>query len=74
MALRYGHNLGPQLIVDDGGDATLMVHRGLAAEKDPTILVDVASDPEDLRELNSVLRRIAQEEPGFWSCIIKDLM
>ena len=74
MALRHGSTLGPQLIVDDVGDATMMVHRGLAGEKDPGILTDVSTDPEELRELNSVLRRISQEEPGFWSGTIKQLM
>jgi len=37
-ALDFKNGLGPQLIVDDGGDATLLIHRGVSAEKDAKIL------------------------------------
>ena len=37
-ALDFGGGKGPQLIVDDGGDATLMIHKGVEIEKDPSIL------------------------------------
>ncbi len=37
-ALDFGEGKGPTLIVDDGGDATLMIHKGVEAEKDPSIL------------------------------------
>ncbi|MGL4327574.1 MAG: adenosylhomocysteinase, partial [Tannerellaceae bacterium] len=36
MALRFPEGKGPQMIVDDGGDASLLVHWGVAAEKDPS--------------------------------------
>jgi len=36
--LFFGENQGPQLIVDDGGDATLLIHRGYEAETNPAIL------------------------------------
>jgi adenosylhomocysteinase len=35
QALYFGPNLGPQLIVDDGGDATLLIHRGYYSTDDP---------------------------------------
>ena len=57
QALNFGNGLGPNLIVDDGGDATLMVHRGYDAEKDPSIL-DVESEGEDEIELNKILKEI----------------
>jgi len=37
-ALYFGQDLGPQIIVDDGGDATLLIHRGFKAEDTPSIL------------------------------------
>src|SRR5512132_1989592 len=37
-ALDFGNGLGPTLLVDDGGDATVMIHRGYEAEKNPSIL------------------------------------
>ncbi|MBQ1698188.1 MAG: adenosylhomocysteinase, partial [Bacteroidales bacterium] len=38
QALTFGNGVGPDLIVDDGGDATLMLHLGIDAENNPTIL------------------------------------
>ena len=38
QALSFPNNLGPQLIVDDGGDATLLIHKGFAAENNPSLL------------------------------------
>ena len=38
QALTWPDGTGPDLIVDDGGDATLMVHEGVRVEKDPSIL------------------------------------
>ena len=65
-ALTWPDGSGPDQIVDDGGDATLMIHRGVAAENDPAILEDREGDPEDLRELNALLRRELKNDPGRW--------
>src|SRR5690554_1636426 len=45
-ALDFGDGKGPNLIVDDGGDATLMIHRGYEADNDPSVL-DRHSEGED---------------------------
>lgn len=68
-ALKFGPNMGPQLIVDDGGDMTLLVHRGYQAEKDASIL-DVDGGVEELRIVNDLLKRILKEEPGFFHAIV----
>lgn len=47
---------GPDLIVDDGGDATLMAHMGVRGEQDPSALEYEASS-EDERELLAILKR-----------------
>jgi len=65
-ALDFGDGLGPTLIVDDGGDATLMVHRGYAAERDPSVL-DLPAEGEDEHQLNLILKKILQEQPARWS-------
>ena len=65
-ALTWPDGSGPDQIVDDGGDATLMIHRGVAAEEDPSVVEDREGDPEDLRELNALLRRVLEEDPGHW--------
>lgn len=66
QALDFGNGQGPTLIVDDGGDATVMVHRGFKAEKDASIL-DVELDAEDEIELNKALKRILAEDPQRWT-------
>jgi adenosylhomocysteinase len=68
-ALYWGPNQGPQLIVDDGGDATLLIHRGYAAEKDATIL-DNDEDNEELAVINNLLKRILKEHPGYFHAIV----
>ena len=65
QALNFGNGQGPTLIVDDGGDATLMVHRGFAAENDPQIL-DLPTEGEDETELNALLKRIFKENTTRW--------
>ena len=65
-ALDFGNGLGPTLIVDDGGDATVMIHRGFEAEKNPSIL-DVEVDAEDERELNNALKEVLAFDPQRWT-------
>jgi len=71
-ALYWGPNSGPQLIVDDGGDATLLIHRGYAAENDASIL-DKDEDNEELAIVNKLLKRISKEHPGYWHAIVPHL-
>ncbi len=72
QALSFPNHLGPQLIVDDGGDATLLIHKGFQAEKDPSVLNATPSCHEEGVILQT-LKQIAQDEPNKWSNIIKDL-
>ncbi|WP_372773761.1 adenosylhomocysteinase [Mangrovibacterium sp.] len=71
-ALDFGNGLGPNLIVDDGGDATIMVHRGVDAEKDASIL-DAEQEAEDEIQLNKALKRILAENPTRWTNAAKEL-
>jgi len=64
-ALVFPDGSGPQLIVDDGGDATLLIHRGYEAEDKPSILDD-DEDNEELAIVNKLLKRIAKQDPRFW--------
>jgi len=64
-ALTFPGSKGPNLVVDDGGDATLMIHRGYAAENDPAIL-DQPTDNKELKVVNAVLKRTLEEDPTFW--------
>jgi adenosylhomocysteinase len=68
-ALFWGPNESAQLLVDDGGDATLLIHRGFAAEKDPSIL-DNDEGNEELAVVNKLLKKILKEHPGYFSAIV----
>jgi len=71
-ALTFPGGKGPNLIVDDGGDATLMVHRGYRAEDDPSIL-DEKTDNKELAIINMTLKRRLKEDPGFWHRCAKEI-
>jgi len=65
---------GPNLIVDDGGDATLMVHKGVEIEKDPSILEkDYSSESQEFRELMDSLRESYAEDKEKWTKAAKDI-
>ncbi|MBU90349.1 adenosylhomocysteinase [Candidatus Woesearchaeota archaeon] len=73
-ALDFGNNKGPQLIVDDGGDATLMIHKGVEAEKDPSILdKNYGDEGEDFRELMACLKECYLEDKSKWTKIVKEI-
>ena len=72
QALNFGNGLGPNLIVDDGGDATLMIHRGFEAENNPAIL-DIAAEGIDEQELNKALKLILQENPTRWHTVAQSV-
>ena len=65
---------GPQLIVDDGGDATMMIHKGIEAENDPSILErDYSNEGEDFRELIICLKEESAKDNQRWNKIIKEI-
>ena len=64
-ALTWPDGSGPEQIVDDGGDATLLIHLGCQAEDDPSILDRKAGSKEEQIILN-LLNRIQKENPGHW--------
>ena len=65
QALTWPDGSGPDQIVDDGGDATLLIHRGVAAEDDPAIL-DVPTDVTELQVINALLKKVLAQDPGHW--------
>jgi adenosylhomocysteinase len=72
QALSFPGGLGPNLIVDDGGDASLMVHLGYKAENTPAIL---NKKPENREEsiILSTLKEILEKEPGKWHRTVSEL-
>jgi len=71
-ALTWEDGSGPDQIVDDGGDATLLIHRGVAAEKNPAIL-DEPTDVAELRIINALLKKELATHPGRWSKIAANI-
>ena len=68
QALIWPDGSGPDLIVDDGGDATLFVHQGVKVEKDPSIL-DQPTHSQDEHCLIERLKASVAEDPGKWTKI-----
>ncbi len=59
MALDFGNGLGPNLIVDDGGDATLLIHKGVEFDANPALYSkNYSSEGEDFQELVELLRTV----------------
>ena len=71
QALTFPGGKGPQLVVDDGGDATMMIHMGFAAEKDSSVL-DKTPGGEDEAELIKLLKSVLKDEPQKWQNVLKD--
>ena len=70
QALTFADGFGPDLIVDDGGDATIMIHKGLEIQKDPTILdEDYNHEGEDFKELINNLKETYQQDNNYWQRI-----
>ena len=67
-----GGIIGPNLILDDGGDATLAVHLGFKAEKDASVL-DQATDNKEFKIVLAVLKRRLKEDPTFWTRTVAQL-
>jgi adenosylhomocysteinase len=70
-ALTHPGNKGPQLIVDDGGDATLLIHKGYELENGSD-WVNTPSDNHEVAVIKNLLMRVAKERPGFWHAVVKD--
>jgi len=69
QALTFEGHQGPTVIVDDGGDATMMIHVGGAAEKDAKVLDKVAGG-DDERLLYAILKDILKEDNSIWGRMI----
>jgi len=69
QALSFPGGLGPNLIVDDGGDATMLIHKGFEAEKDTSVLDVVASSREE-EIVYATLKGILKEDHGKWNRMV----
>ena len=70
-ALTFPGQKGPQLIVDDGGDATLLIHKGYELENGSD-RVNPKSGSHEEQDIKDLLKRVLKERPGFWHEVVKD--
>ena len=66
-----GTLLGPELVVDDGGDVTLLIHKGYELENGSD-WVNTASGSHEEQVIKNLLKRVATERPGYWTRVVKD--
>ena len=62
---------GPNMILDDGGDATLLMHLGVRAEKDPSVLAKPSGEEETA--LFAAIKRRLAAQPGWYSKVSKEI-
>ncbi len=72
QALTFPGGKGPMQIVDDGGDATLLIHLGYKAENDPKIL-DAKPKNREEEIIFSLLKETLKNEPSFWHNVVNEL-
>lgn len=66
-----GGFLGPQLVVDDGGDVTLLIHKGYELEQGSD-WVNTPSANHEEQVIKNLLKRVASERPGWWSQVVAE--
>ncbi|MBS0194149.1 MAG: adenosylhomocysteinase [Proteobacteria bacterium] len=69
-ALSFPNHHGPQLVVDDGGDVTLLIHKGYELENGSD-WVNTPSGNHEEQVIKDLLKRVAKERPGFWHGVVK---
>src|SRR5690606_5971241 len=67
-----GGFLGPQLVVDDGGDVTLLIHKGYELEQGDESWVNSPSGSHEEQVIKNLLKRVASERAGFWTTVVRD--
>jgi adenosylhomocysteinase len=70
-AVRHPGGLGPELVVDDGGDVTLLIHKGYELEQGDA-WVNSPSANHEVQVIKNLLKRVHKSDPSFWRNIVKD--
>ena len=73
LALSHPDGNGPQLIVDDGGDATLLIHKGFELENGSD-WVNTESENHEEQCIKDLLKRVHAETPEFWKSVVEGCM
>ncbi len=70
-ALGFPGGKGPELVVDDGGDVTLLIHKGYELENGDR-WVDSASESHEEQVIKDLLKRVHAENPTHWHTVVRD--
>src|SRR5215510_13242915 len=74
QALLWPDGKGPNMLLDDGGDATLLVHKGAEYEKAGKVPeFDAKNDPEEWGVILDLLRAESKKHPGRWTKVANDI-
>ena len=71
-ALTWPCGKGPEMIVDDGGDATLLIHKGADLEEGDSSWVDAPAESEEEGVIKKLLKKIHAEDPLKWTNVLKE--
>jgi len=71
QALDFKNGKGPQMVVDDGGDVTLLIHKGYELE-DGDKWVDSPSSSHEEKVIKDLLKKVFAEDPQHWHNVVKD--
>jgi adenosylhomocysteinase len=74
QALRFPDGGGPNMILDDGGDATLLVHKGVEYEAAGTVPDPATAENDELRVILELLTRSLEEDPQRWTNVAAAVM
>jgi adenosylhomocysteinase len=72
-ALDFGHGKGPNQIVDDGGDATLLIHKGVEFEKTGKVPSPDTTENEEFKVILELLAKTVRETPHRWTGVAKEM-
>ena len=72
FTLPDGTLTGPELVVDDGGDVTLLIHKGYELEQGDESWVNGPSGSHEEQVIKNLLKRVAKERPGYWTRVVAD--
>ena len=72
QALSFPNDLGPQLVVDDGGDVTLLIHKGVDLENGDRSWVDSTEGSEEEQVIKALLKKVLAEDPKHWTKLAKE--
>jgi adenosylhomocysteinase len=77
QALTFNGNEGPDLIVDDGGDATLLIHKGYELEEyfaKNNSVPEITTTVKEEQIIESLLREVLDKDPMYWHKVAKNII